>query len=488
MQISKRIFRTKPISEPLDDGKHQGLKRVLNGRDLIAMGLGAIIGTGIFVLSGVAAARYAGPGVILSFVLSGITAALAALVYAELTAMFPAAGSAYTYTYTALGEIIAWLIGWNLVLEYTVASAAVALGWSGYMLDLLKPLGVKLPVLLTASPFNGGAINLLPLLIIAVITYAVTAGTKESNQVNKIVVIMKLAAIGLFLALGCSRFNIANWHPFLPFGVTGIFRGASIIFFAYIGFDAVATAAEEVRNPKRDLPVGIIGALSISTILYLAVAVVLTGMVRYNLLDTSSPVTTALILRGLPWAAALVSVGAMAGLTSVLLVSFFAQSRILFAMSRDGLLPPIFSRLHPRWQTPVFSVLAVSIVSALLSSLLPIYLIAELANIGTLSAFAMVSIGVVVLRHVQPDLPRPFRVPLVPYLPLLSFAASVYLMINLPVLTWYRFLAWLVLGLVIYFTYSINHSRAAHTTFFTVGMRTTPQPAFKRQPNPPRKN
>ncbi|MGD0153357.1 MAG: amino acid permease, partial [Thermacetogeniaceae bacterium] len=239
MQLIKRIFRTKPIAEPPDEGKHQGLKRVLNGRDLIAMGLGAIIGTGIFVLSGVAAARYAGPGVILSFVLSGVTAALAALVYAELTAMFPAAGSAYTYTYTALGEIIAWLIGWNLVLEYTVASAAVALGWSGYMLDLLKPLGVRLPTLLTASPFNGGAINLLPVLIIAVIAYAVTAGTKESNRVNKIVVIMKLAAIALFLALGCSRFNIANWRPFLPFGVTGIFRGASIIFFAYIGFDAV---------------------------------------------------------------------------------------------------------------------------------------------------------------------------------------------------------------------------------------------------------
>ncbi len=488
MEMIARIMRTKPVTDAFDKDKPHALPRVLGGRDLISMGIGAIIGTGIFVLSGVAAALYAGPGIIFSFILAGITAALAALVYSELTAMYPVAGSAYTYTYTSLGEIIAWLIGWNLVLEYTVAAAAVALGWGGYMLDLLSPLGVHLPKILTASPFSGGAINLIPVLIIAVIVYLVAAGAKESSKVNNIVVVLKLAAIALFLALGFSRFNPANWHPFLPFGTTGVLRGASVIFFAYIGFDAVATAAEEVRNPKRDLPVGIVGSLLISTILYLGVAAVLTGMVKFNLLNTASPITTALILRGLPWAGALVSVGALAGLTSVLLVSFFAQSRILFAMSRDGMLPPVFSRLHPRLNSPVFSILAVGVVASLLSSLLPINLIAELANIGTLSAFAMVSIGVIVLRHTRPDQPRPFKVPLVPYLPLLSFAASVYLMTNLPVLTWYRFVAWLVIGLIIYFTYSIKHSRIAASDAGDrrpdagVGHRLIPQPVFKRMP------
>ena len=493
MEMIARIFRTRPITEALGQDRPHNLRRVLGGRDLIAMGIGAIIGTGIFVLSGVAAALYAGPGIIFSFILAGITAALAALVYSELTAMYPAAGSAYTYTYASLGEIVAWLIGWNLVLEYTVAAAAVALGWGGYMLDLLNPLGVHLPKILTSSPFSGGAINLMPVLIIAVIVYLVAAGAKESSQVNNIVVVLKLAAIALFLVLGFSRFNPANWHPFLPFGTTGVLRGASMIFFAYIGFDAVATAAEEVRNPKRDLPVGIVGSLLISTILYLGVVAVLTGMVKFNLLNTASPVTTALILRGLPWAAALVSVGALAGLTSVLLVSFFAQSRILFAMSRDGMLPPLFSRLHPRMNSPVFSILVVGAVASLLSSLLPINLIAELANIGTLSAFAMVSIGVIVLRHTHPDQPRPFKVPLVPYLPLLSVAASVYLMTNLPVLTWYRFLAWLVLGLIIYFTYGIKHSRLAvsdvrdQRSEAGAGHRLIPQPAYKYKPKPPRK-
>ncbi len=488
MQGIGSIFRTKsPVAQP-DQPDHggQSLKRVLGAWDLIAMGIGAIIGTGIFVLSGVASALFAGPGVILSFVVAGITAALAALVYSELTAMYPAAGSAYTYTYSSLGEIVAWLIGWNLVLEYTVAAAAVALGWSGYLIDMLSPLGIKLPAFLTASPFAGGLINLPPVLIIAVIVYLVAAGTQESNRANKVVVVMKLAAIGIFIALGFSRFNPANWHPFLPFGVGGIFRGASVIFFAYIGFDAVATAAEEVRDPQRDLPLGILGALLISTVLYLAVACVLTGMVKYNLLDTASPVTTALILRGLPWAAALVSVGALAGLTSVLLVSFFAQSRILFAMSRDGLLPERFSRLHHRFKTPVFGVLIVGVVAAVMSSVLPIYLIAELANIGTLSAFAMVSLGVIVLRYNRPELHRPFKVPLMPYLPLFSIAASVYLMINLPVLTWYRFLIWMALGLLIYFTYSIHHSRAN----VPAGVRTGQpglQPAFKHEPKKARR-
>lgn len=460
MGEAKKIFRTKLPARALGEQPPGGLKRVLGVKDLIALGLGAIIGTGIFVLSGVAAARYAGPGIVISFLVAGIASALAALVYAELAAMFPAAGSAYTYTYAALGEIAAWFIGWNLILEYTVASAAVALGWSGYFLDLLRPLGLQLPASFTTSPFAGGIINLPPVIIVGIIACLVGMGTKEGSQVNKIVVALKLGAILLFLALGLSRFDPANWRPFLPFGVQGILRGAGIIFFAYIGFDAVATAAEEVRNPQRNLPLGIIGALLISTVLYLGVAAALTGMVKYAILDTPAPVSTALLSRGLTWAVAFVSVGALAGLTSVLLVNFFAQSRILFAMSRDGLLPPVFARLHPRFGTPAFSIMTTGVIAAALSSLLPIHLIAELANIGTLSAFAVVSLGVIILRYTRPQQHRPFRVPLVPYLPLLSLAASLYLIFNLPVLTWYRFFGWLALGLLIYFVYGIHHSRA----------------------------
>ncbi|MGB9791435.1 MAG: amino acid permease [Thermacetogeniaceae bacterium] len=481
MNSFAKYFRTKPVNEPLGEKLPKGLKRVLSVPDLIALGLGAIIGTGIFVLSGVAASRYAGPGVIISFIIAGATSALAALVYAELAAMFPAAGSAYTYTYASLGEIVAWLIGWNLTLEYTVAMAAVALGWSSYLLDLLKPLGVRLPQAITASPFAGGFINLPPLLIIALIAYLVAAGTKESSKVNKIVVALKISAIILFLALGLSRFDPANWRPFLPFGTAGIVRGAGIIFFAYIGFDAVATAAEEVRRPQRDLPLGILGALAISTLLYLGVAATLTGMVKYTALDTPSPVATALIMRGFPWAAAIVSVGALAGLTSVLLVNCFAQSRVLFAMSRDGMLPEVFSKIHPELKTPVFSIIATALVAAALSSLLPIHTIAELANIGTLSAFATVSLGVIVLRYTKPDIPRPFKVPLMPLLPLLSFAASVYLMANLPPLTLYRFAAWVAIGLIIYFSYSSRHSAVARSELEAKGAL-LPQPAAKRPP------
>lgn len=483
MHLFSRYFRTKPPQEPLGEKLPHGLKKVLGVPDLVALGLGAIIGTGIFVLSGVAASRYAGPGVIISFILAGVTSALAALVYAELASMFPAAGSAYTYTYASLGEIIAWLVGWNLTLEYTVAMAAVALGWSSYLLDLLRPLGVRLPQAITASPFLGGIINLPPLIIIGLIAYLVAAGTKESSRVNKIVVALKIAAIILFLVLGLSSFDPANWRPFLPFGTAGIVRGAGIIFFAYIGFDAVATAAEEVRNPQRDLPLGILGALVISTLLYLGVAAALTGMVKYTALDTPSPVAIALIIRGFRWAAAIISVGALAGLTSVLLVNCFAQSRVLFAMSRDGMLPGIFSRLHPRLKTPVFGILTTALVAACLSSLLPIHTIAELANIGTLSAFATVSLGVIILRYTRPDLPRPFRVPLMPLLPILSFGASVYLIANLPPLTLYRFAVWVAIGLLIYLLYGSHHSVGAGSETALKG-KLLPLPAAKRRPKP----
>ncbi len=454
----------------------QKLRRVLTARDLVGLGLGAIIGTGIFVLSGVAAARYAGPGVTLSFVLAGVASALAALVYAELAAMFPTAGSAYAYSHAAFGEVFAWLIGWNLILEYTVAAAAVALGWSGYFLDVLKGFHLTLPREITASPFAGGIVNITPLLVTGAITYLVLTGAKESSRANIGVVALKLGAIFLFLALGLPRFRVTNWHPFLPFGPLGVVRGAAIILFAYIGFDAVATAAEEVKNPRRDLPLGILGSLIISTVIYLAVTATLTGMVKYDRLDTPSPVADALALRGLGWAASLVSVGALAGLTSVLIVNFFAQSRILYAMARDGLLPPFFSRLHPKYGTPYGSILAIGGLAGILSALLPIHTIAELANIGTLSAFAAVSLGVIVLRYTQPERPRPFKAPFFPFLPLASFAATVLLMLNLPALTWYRFLLWIAAGLALYCGYGLRHSRLPKSA--------VPEPSAKV---PPRK-
>lgn len=458
----KEFFRRKPVELILGEEtgtKELSLRRRLGAFDLVAMGIGAIIGTGIFVLTGVAAAGYAGPGAVLSFVLAGVASGLAALVYAELASTVPVAGSAYVYSYAGLGEIIAWVIGWDLILEYSVAAGAVSIGWSGYLVNLLQAAGIRLPARITAPPALGGLVNLPAVLVIALIAVVLILGTKKSSIVNGIIVLVKLAAIALFILVGALRLDPGLWSPFLPFGLRGVINGAAIVFFAYIGFDAVATAAEEVRDPGRDLPLGILGSLGISSLLYATVALVLTGLVSYRLLNVPSPLGFALLQAGLPWAASVISVGALTGLGSVILVSIFAQSRVFFAMARDGLLPFKMAALHKRYQTPYQIIAITALLVALVGGFLPIGLVAELANIGTLAAFILVSAGVIILRYKQPGLKRPFRVPLFPFLPLVSAFLSLYLMLHLPRTTWIRFALWLALGILVYLFYGARHSR-----------------------------
>jgi APA family basic amino acid/polyamine antiporter len=453
-----RIKSMDLIMKQCADNEH-GLKRTLGPVSITAMGIGAIVGTGIFVLTGVAAANYAGPGLILSFVAAGIASGLAALCYAEFASSVPIAGSAYTYSYATLGELIAWIIGWDLVLEYAVGAATVSIGWSGYFADLFGGvLGIKIPAALMASPFSGGIVNVPAMVIILLITALLIRGTSESSSVNNMIVGIKLLVILFFIIIGIGHVNPANWHPFLPFGPAGIFRGASIIFFAYIGFDQISTSAEETRNPSRDLPLGIFLSLAICTVLYIAVTAVLTGMVSYKQLNVASPVSHALILIGQNTAASVIAVGALCGLTTVLIVLLFGQSRIFFSMARDGLLPGFFSRIHPKFRTPYLSTILVGIVVALVAGLTPIDIVAELTNVGTLAAFILVSAAVLVLRRTQPDLRRTFRVPLVPLLPILSIIASLILFVSLPIITIVRFFIWLILGLSIYFLYSRHAS------------------------------
>ncbi|MDI6894632.1 MAG: amino acid permease [Bacillota bacterium] len=452
--------------------------------DLTFLGLGGIIGTGIFVLTGVAAARFAGPAVVISFVISGLAATLTAFVYAELASMVPVAGSAYTYAYSALGELPAWIIGWDLILEYTVAASAVAIGWASYLTSLLANLGAPLPHALTAGPWEGGLLHLPALLVVMGVTALLVLGTRESATFNLVVVAAKLVALALFIALGAGKVNPVHWIPFAPYGVAGIVRAAAIVFFAYIGFDAVSTAAEEVRRPARDLPIGILASLGIATTLYLVVAAILTGILPYPHLDTASPVATALAAAGYRWASAAVSVGALAGLTSVLVVNIFAQSRIFFAMAGDGLLPPLFARVARGRGTPTVSIFLTGGAVALMASLLPIGTVAELANIGTLAAFVLVSAGVIALRRTRPDLPRPFRVPWVPWFPALAAMFCLYLMANLPVLTWVRFGVWLAAGLTIYSTYSVYNSRLARQPVPAAHPVPRPAPAMETAAEP----
>jgi APA family basic amino acid/polyamine antiporter len=458
------FLRRKPVDRIFQEEKasrDRGLRRRLGALDLTTMGIGAIIGTGIFVLTGVTAARFAGPAAVISFLLAGIAAALAALVYAELAAMVPVAGSAYVYSYASLGEFVAWIVGWDLILEYTVAAAAVAIGWSGYLVNLLESAGVTLPAALTAPPAMGGVVNLPALVVVGLVAGVLILGTRESAIANNVIVLVKLGAILLFLFVGALRLDPGLWVPFAPFGIQGVVTGAAIVFFAYIGFDAISTAAEEVKNPGRDLPLGILGSLAVSSILYVMVALTLTGLVSYRFLNVASPLSFALLQVGAPWASAAISVGALVGLSSVILVNIFGQSRVFFAMSRDGLLPPCFVRLHPRYGTPHVIILLTASLVALIGGLLPVGLVAELANIGTLGAFVLVSVGVIVLRYTHPELPRPFRVPLFPAVPILSGATSIYLMLNLPAHTWVRFLAWLTVGLIVYVVYGYRRSRLA---------------------------
>ncbi len=440
-----------------------GLKRALGALDLTALGIGAIVGAGIFVLTGVAAARYSGPAVVLSFVVSGFACAMAALCYAEFAAMIPVAGSAYSYSYATMGELVAWIIGWDLVLEYAVGASAVASGWSGYLMTILDGLRIHLPVALTHAHGSvpGGVIDLPALLIVFVISGVLYIGISESARLNSIIVGIKLFVIGIVIVVGGFYVKPANWSPFAPMGWSGVMKGAAVIFFAYIGFDAVSTAAEEVVNPQRDLPRGILGSLFVCTTLYILVAAVLTGMVPAKVIDIKAPLASAFVLRGLNFVSGVISLGAVAGLTSVLLVLLLGQSRIFFAVSRDGLLPAAFSKIHPRFRTPYIPTVLTGLAVGLTAALLPIQEIAELANIGTLFAFVLVCFGVWILRHIEPTLKRPFHTPLVPLVPILGVICCTYLMSSLPEVTWIRFVLWLVIGLVIYLSYGRYHSRVA---------------------------
>ena len=459
--------RRKPIArilaESADTSNPHHLKRTMNVWSITALGVGATIGTGIFVLTGKAAAVSAGPGVVLSFVIGGIISALAALCYAELASTVPVSGSAYTYVYATLGELFGWIVGWGLILEYALGAATVSIGWSGYFSDFLHAtFGIGLPKALANNPFEGGIINLPAACIILVITALLMRGTQESDFVNKIIVTLKLAVVIFFIVIGSQHINPANWHPFLPFGWQGVVNGASLVFFAYVGFDAVSTSAEEVKNPERDLPRGILASLAICTVLYLIVSGILTGILPYYKLDVPSPVSYSLIQIGLGWAGAIIAVGAIAGLTTVLLALLYGQSRVFYAMSRDGLLPPFFSSVHVKFKTPFYSSLIVGIVVAMIAAIAKLDVVADLVNIGTLVAFALVSIGVIVLRKNEPDLKRGFRVPWNPVLPIMSAVGSLALIVKgLPLMTIECYLTWLVLGLIIYFARSRYTSKLA---------------------------
>jgi basic amino acid/polyamine antiporter, APA family len=458
--MTRKIFRTKSINEFISETqKEGGMNKVLGTFELTMLGIGCIIGTGIFVLTGVAAADYAGPALVISFIIAAIACGCAALCYSEFAAMVPVAGSAYTYGYIALGEFWAWIIGWDLILEYAFAIGAVAIGWSGYFANIMSNIGITLPAMLTKAPYAGGIVNLPAMLIIALVTWINIKGVRQSSSVNNVIVAIKLAVVLLFIVLGFSNVNPANWHPFMPYGWNGVFSGASVIFFAYIGFDAVSTAAEEVKNPQKDLPRGIILSLIICTVLYIIVSAILTGMVPYlDFKGQAAPVAFALQQVGYHWGAAIISVGAICGLTSVLLVMLFGQSRILFVMSRDGLLPGIFGHINQKYKTPARSSLIIGIITAIVAGFLPIGIVAELTNIGTLCAFMIVAAAVIVLRKKAPDRPRAFKCPWVPVVPALAIIFCGILIWMLPVVTQIRFIVWLIVGLVIYFGYSYDHS------------------------------
>ncbi|MFM0056853.1 amino acid permease [Paraburkholderia phytofirmans] len=460
-----------------DAEEGRSLSKTLGATSITAMGIGAIIGAGIFVLTGTAAAQFAGPSIILSFVLGGIACAFVGLCYSELAAMLPVCGSSYTYTYATLGEIFAWIIGWDLILEYAMGAATVAVGWSGYIVSLLHNVGINIPPVLAAAPGTvikladgttaTGIVNLPAIVIIAILTTMLVLGTKESARLNNIMVAVKLVVVVAFIALGVFFIKPANWHPFIPantgefgnFGMSGILRGSAVVFFAFIGFDAVSTAAQEAKKPQRDMPIGILGSLIICTILYILVAGVLTGLVPYAELNVPDPIAKGVDAIGMNWFSILIKIGALTGLTTVILVLLYGQSRIFFTMSTDGLLPPLFARVHPRLQTPYLSQILIGSVVAIVAALTPISVLGEMVSIGTLFAFILVCGAVIYLRRSDSDASRPFRVPGVPVVPVLGILFCLLLMAGLPLVTWVRLVVWLLIGMTIYISYGRNHSR-----------------------------
>lgn len=503
-----KLLATKPIETILGEAAETGnttLKRELGATNLIALGIGAIIGTGIFVLTGPTAAIYAGPGVVYAFIVAAIACIFAGLCYAEFAAMIPVAGSAYTYGYATLGEIFAWIIGWDLVLEYAFGAATVCSGWSGYVLSLLQDFHIRLPPAIAGTPgsvfvyWNGhwellnriqmklaqagidpntlphkyGVFNLVAFIGILAVTAILVVGIKESANFNSVIVAVKVIVLLIFLWLGAEtllhhpELTKMNWHPFVPpntgtfgqFGFSGVIRAAGVIFFAYIGFDAVSTAAQEAKNPKRDMPIGILGSLAICTVLYILVALVLTGLVNYHDLNVPDSLAVGIDVTGVRWGSLLVKIGALGGLSSTMVVMLLGQSRVFFSMSKDGLLPKFFSTVHPKFQTPWISSITVGLVVATFASLIPLAKLGEMTSIGTLLAFIIVSAGVWVLRVRRPEIPRPFRAPWMPVTPILGIVVSLLMMLFLPFDTWMRLIIWLVAGLFIYVFYSRHHSK-----------------------------
>lgn len=474
------LFRRKSIAQIIEqssDSEH-GLKKTLTAGSLVALGIGAIIGTGIFVLTGTVAANHAGPALTLSFLLSGLGCIFAGLCYAEFASLIPVAGSAYTYSYATLGEFIAWIIGWDLILEYLFASSTVAVGWSGYVVSFLNDLGIHLPESICNSPFayklgegwysTGALINFPAVFIVLLISALLVIGIKESARLNNVIVFIKVIVVLLFIGFGISYIDVSNWTPYIPkntgtfgvFGISGIFTGAGVIFFAYIGFDAVSTAAQETKNPKRDMPIGILVSLAVCIVLYITVAAVLTGIVNYKELNVPAPVALAIDKTGsaLFWLRPLIKIGAIAGLSSVILVMLIGQPRIFYTMALDGLLPKKFSKLHPRFKTPHYTTILTGVVASIIAGLLPINILGELVSIGTLLAFTIVCVSILILRIKQPDLHRPFKTPFMPWVPILGAAICLAQMASLPKDTWMRLILWLVIGLAIYFLYGIRKS------------------------------
>jgi len=458
------LFTKKSIGDLQAEADRGLLRRSLGPWNLTALGIGSIIGTGIFVLTGTAASQNAGPALVFSMMLSAAGCAFAGLCYAEFAAMVPVAGSAYTYAYATIGEIVAWIIGWDLILEYALSTATVAVGWSGYFVSLMHDVGVDVPASLTGPP---GPFNLPAFAIVLVVAALLVVGIKQSADTNTVLVAIKALVLVVFVIAGAAYVKRENLTPLIPpntgefghFGWSGILRGAGVMFFAYIGFDAVSTAAQEARRPSRDMPIGILGSLAICTVIYVLVAIVLLGIVPYTQLNVADPLAVGIDATGLRWLSPAIKVAALFGLFSTMIVTLLAQTRIFYSMSRDGLLPPMFSAVHPRFRKPHLSTLMTGVVIALVSGLTPISVLSQLVSIGTLLAFMLVCIGVILLRHTAPDIPRPFRTPGVPLVPILGAIICLAQMIGLPLATWERLVVWLAAGLVVYFTYSYRSSR-----------------------------